>query len=128
VILIVGAGPTGLSLAIELARRGVPFRIVDKATRRSDKSRALAVQARSLELMRPWGVADELVARGQKAFAAQFFVDGIMASGMGVDDISPSDIEGVEIFAGAAGLPSEFGRMRSTSNCGTVLIWTRIPG
>ena len=58
----------------------------------------------------------------------QFFVDGIMATGMGVDDISPSDIEGVEIFAGAAGLPSEFGRMRSTSNCGTVLIWTRIPG
>jgi len=50
----------------------------------------------------------------------QFFVDGIQASGMGIDDISPSDVEGVEIFAGAAGLPSEYGRMRSTSNCGTV--------
>jgi carboxypeptidase family protein/TonB-dependent receptor-like protein len=58
----------------------------------------------------------------------QFFVDGIMATGMGIDDISVSDVEGVEIFAGAAGLPSEFARMRSTSNCGTVLIWTRIPG
>ena len=58
----------------------------------------------------------------------QFFVDGIQASGMGIDDIAPGDVEGVEIFAGAAGLPSEYGRMRSTSNCGTVLIWTRIPG
>jgi hypothetical protein len=58
----------------------------------------------------------------------QFFVDGIQASGMGIDDMGPSDVEGVEIFAGAAGLPSEYGRMRSTSNCGTVLIWTRIPG
>jgi hypothetical protein len=58
----------------------------------------------------------------------QFFVDGIQATGMGIDDVSPIDVEGVEIFAGAAGLPSEFARMRSTSNCGTVLIWTRIPG
>jgi len=58
----------------------------------------------------------------------QFFVDGIMATGMGIDDVAVSDVEGVEIFAGAAGLPSEFSRMRSTSNCGTVLIWTRIPG
>ena len=56
-ILIVGAGPTGLSLAIELQRRGVPYRLIEKATARSDKSRALAVQARSLELMRPWGVS-----------------------------------------------------------------------
>jgi len=58
----------------------------------------------------------------------QFFVDGILATGMGIDDVAVSDVEGVEIFAGAAGLPSEFSRMRSTSNCGTVLIWTRIPG
>ena len=58
----------------------------------------------------------------------QFFVDGILATGMGIDDIAVSDVEGVEIFAGAAGLPAEFTRMRSTSNCGTVLIWTRIPG
>jgi 2-polyprenyl-6-methoxyphenol hydroxylase-like FAD-dependent oxidoreductase len=91
VILIVGAGPTGLSLAIELARRGVPFRIVDKATRRSDKSRALAVQARSLELMRPWGVADELVARGQKAFAAQFFVDKKASAVVEFGDIGVDD-------------------------------------
>ncbi|HEX6839691.1 MAG TPA: FAD-dependent monooxygenase [Polyangia bacterium] len=90
-ILIVGAGPTGLSLAIELARRGVPFRLIDKATVRSDKSRALAVQARSLELMRPWGVADELVARGQKAFAAQFFVEKKPSAVVELGDIGVDD-------------------------------------
>ncbi|HEY2745007.1 MAG TPA: FAD-dependent monooxygenase [Polyangia bacterium] len=74
-ILVVGAGPTGLSMAIELQRRGVPFRIIDKATARSDKSRALAVQARSLELMRPWGVADELVAAGAKVYETEWYIE-----------------------------------------------------
>ena len=90
-ILVVGAGPTGLSLAIELARRGVPFRLVDKATRRSDKSRALAVQARSLELMRPWGVADALVASGQKALEAQFFVEKRPSAVVEFGDIGVDD-------------------------------------
>ncbi|HEX8950336.1 MAG TPA: FAD-dependent monooxygenase, partial [Polyangia bacterium] len=90
-ILVVGAGPTGLSLAIELGRRGVPFRVVDKATVRSDKSRALAVQARSLELMRPWGVADELVANGQKALAAQFFVERKPSTVVEFGDIGVDD-------------------------------------
>lgn len=58
----------------------------------------------------------------------QYYVDGIMATGYSIDDMSPGDVEGVELFAGAAGLPPEFNRMRSTSNCGSVLIWTRIPG
>jgi 2-polyprenyl-6-methoxyphenol hydroxylase-like FAD-dependent oxidoreductase len=90
-VLIVGAGPTGLSLAIELSRHGVPYRFVERAAVRSDKSRALAVQARSLELMRPWGVADALVARGQRTFALQMFVEkrhGARTefSDIGVDD------------------------------------------
>jgi glycine/D-amino acid oxidase-like deaminating enzyme len=37
-VLVVGAGPTGLSLAIELARHGVPFRLIDRATERSGSS------------------------------------------------------------------------------------------
>ncbi|MGZ3441622.1 MAG: FAD-dependent monooxygenase, partial [Polyangia bacterium] len=90
-ILVVGAGPTGLSLAIELARRGVPHRLIEKSTVRSDKSRALAVQARSLELMRPWGVADELVARGRKAFAAQFFVEKKASTTVELGDIGVDD-------------------------------------
>jgi 2-polyprenyl-6-methoxyphenol hydroxylase-like FAD-dependent oxidoreductase len=91
VILVVGAGPTGLALAIELQRRGVPFRLIDKAMARSDKSRALAVQARSLELMRPWGVAEGLIAHGRKALTAQLYVEkrpsAIIEFGdIGVDD------------------------------------------
>jgi outer membrane receptor for monomeric catechols len=58
----------------------------------------------------------------------QFYVDGIQATGFSIDDMAPGDVEGVEIFAGVTGVPPEYNRTRSTSNCGTVLIWTRIPG
>lgn len=50
-ILIVGAGPTGLALALSLRRFGVPCRLVDKAPRRPETSRALGVHARTLELL-----------------------------------------------------------------------------
>jgi 2-polyprenyl-6-methoxyphenol hydroxylase-like FAD-dependent oxidoreductase len=50
-IMIVGAGPVGLTLACELARYGVQVRIVDKAAQRTDKSKALVLWSRSLELM-----------------------------------------------------------------------------
>jgi hypothetical protein len=58
----------------------------------------------------------------------QFFVDGIQVSGFGIDDMPPGDVEGVELYAGSAGLPPEFNRVRGTTVCGTVAIWTRIPG
>ncbi|MEP6492702.1 MAG: TonB-dependent receptor [bacterium] len=57
-----------------------------------------------------------------------FYVDGIQVTGFTIDDMPPGDVEGVELYAGTAGLPPEFNRMRSTSNCGSVLIWTRVPG
>ncbi len=50
-VLIAGAGPVGLTLAAELTRYGVSVRVVDKAPRRSDKSKALAVWSRTLELL-----------------------------------------------------------------------------
>jgi 2-polyprenyl-6-methoxyphenol hydroxylase-like FAD-dependent oxidoreductase len=50
-VLIVGAGPVGLTLAAELARYGVGVRIVDKAAQRTDKSKALVLWSRTLELM-----------------------------------------------------------------------------
>ncbi|MDB4877193.1 MAG: TonB family protein [Gemmatimonadetes bacterium] len=58
----------------------------------------------------------------------QFFVDGIQAMGFTIDEMPPGDVEGVELYAGAAGLPPEYNRLHSTVNCGTVVIWTRIPG
>ena len=50
-VLVVGAGPVGMTMAAELARYGVPVRIVDKAARRTDKSKALVLWSRTLELL-----------------------------------------------------------------------------
>ena len=63
-VLIVGAGPTGLVLALSLARQGIRFRIIDRASGSGQASRALAVHARTLEFYRQLGFADEVVARG----------------------------------------------------------------
>jgi 2-polyprenyl-6-methoxyphenol hydroxylase-like FAD-dependent oxidoreductase len=63
-VLVAGAGPTGLVLALELARRGVKVRIIDKAHGPGLASRAMAVHARTLELYGRLGLADEVVARG----------------------------------------------------------------
>ncbi len=63
-VLIVGAGPTGLVLALGLARQGVPFRLVERHAGPGEASRAMAVQARTLELYRQLGFADEVVRRG----------------------------------------------------------------
>lgn len=65
-VLIAGAGPTGLVLALRLARHGVPFRLVDRATGPGTASRAIAVHARTLEYHAQIGLADEAVRRGMK--------------------------------------------------------------
>ncbi|HEY4306284.1 MAG TPA: carboxypeptidase regulatory-like domain-containing protein [Gemmatimonadaceae bacterium] len=57
----------------------------------------------------------------------QFFVDGVEVTGFSIDDMPPGDVEGVELYPGAAGLPPEYNRVHGTSICGTVIIWTRIP-
>jgi choline dehydrogenase-like flavoprotein len=50
-VFIVGAGPVGMTAASELARYGIPVRIVDKAPQRTDKSKALVIWSRTLELL-----------------------------------------------------------------------------
>jgi 2-polyprenyl-6-methoxyphenol hydroxylase-like FAD-dependent oxidoreductase len=62
--LIVGAGPTGLVLALWLARTRTPFRLIDKNSGPGQASRAMAVQARTIEFYRQLGIADEVVAAG----------------------------------------------------------------
>jgi 2-polyprenyl-6-methoxyphenol hydroxylase-like FAD-dependent oxidoreductase len=75
-VLIVGAGPTGLVLALWLTRLGVEVRIVDQAPEPVTTSRAVAVQARTLEFYRQIGLADAVLARGREVSAANLWVAG----------------------------------------------------
>ena len=64
-VLIVGAGPTGLVLALWLTRSGVSVRIIDEAAAPGTTSRALGVQARTLEFYSQIGLADAVVERAR---------------------------------------------------------------
>ena len=58
-----------------------------------------------------------------------FFMDGLHVRTFNIDDIAPVDIEGIELYGGSAGLPPEYNQLYGgTPVCGTVVIWTRIPG
>lgn len=92
-VLIVGAGPVGLTLAIELARHGVPVRIVDKAAQRTDKSKAIVLWSRSLELLdRQPGGAAAFINAGFKVDSVGFRANDEMvatASVRSVDSLYP---------------------------------------
>ncbi|WP_040807923.1 FAD-dependent oxidoreductase [Nocardia concava] len=63
-VLVVGAGPTGTALALDLVRRGVTVRIIDKAANAFEGSRAKGIQPRSLEVLEDLGVLEEILAGG----------------------------------------------------------------
>src|SRR5262245_43969805 len=75
-VLIVGAGPTGLVLALWLTRLGIAVRVIDKTAEPGTSSRALAVSARTLELYQQLGMAGPLVDGGVKVEAANIWVEG----------------------------------------------------
>jgi 2-polyprenyl-6-methoxyphenol hydroxylase-like FAD-dependent oxidoreductase len=89
-VLVVGAGPTGLTLAAQLRALGATVRIVDRQLDRVHESRALGVQPRTLEVLRGLGVAQELVARGNDAVWVQLHAGGrvvqVRLFGLGLDD------------------------------------------
>jgi 2-polyprenyl-6-methoxyphenol hydroxylase-like FAD-dependent oxidoreductase len=75
-VLIVGAGPTGLVLALWLTRLGLRVRVIDKTAEPGATSRALAVQARTLELYGQIGLAHEVAERGRRIATANLWVAG----------------------------------------------------
>ncbi|HLK59945.1 MAG TPA: FAD-dependent oxidoreductase [Chthonomonadaceae bacterium] len=79
-VLIVGAGPTGLVLALWLTKRGIRVRIIDKTSEPGTTSRAVAVQARTLELYRQVGLSDAVVEAGIKVQAVNLWVGGSNAA------------------------------------------------
>src|SRR4051812_29007752 len=75
-VLVVGAGPTGLVMASQLARHGVPVRIVDKNPAPSSVSKAIAVQARTLEVFDDMGIVQEALDHGVRVRAANIYSNG----------------------------------------------------
>jgi 2-polyprenyl-6-methoxyphenol hydroxylase-like FAD-dependent oxidoreductase len=74
-VLIIGAGPVGLTVAIELARRNVNVRIIEKRDKPSTRSKALVIHARTLEFFDILGIADELVESGYTSPGIDFSAD-----------------------------------------------------
>ena len=63
-VIIIGAGPTGLALALQFIRYGIDFIIIDKKEGTTPYSKAIGVQARTLEIYEQMGLADELIRLG----------------------------------------------------------------
>ncbi len=72
-VLIVGAGPTGVMLGCELARRGVSFRIIDAAAHPFEGSRGKGVQPRTMEILFDHGLAEQALAAGEYMPAFRFY-------------------------------------------------------
>ncbi|MBB2205880.1 FAD-dependent monooxygenase [Gluconacetobacter takamatsuzukensis] len=87
-VLVVGAGPVGLAMAAELARYRVPVRIIDRSAARSDTSKALAVWARTLELLAGAGCVDAFLAAGFRAEAIGIHAGGRLIGRVPFDRIA----------------------------------------
>ncbi|QWT21242.1 FAD-dependent monooxygenase [Bacillus sp. NP157] len=85
-VLIAGAGPTGLVLALWLTAQGVKVRIVDRKDGPGDTSRAMVVQARTLELYRQLGLADRVIADGHPMVAMNMWTRGRHAARVALND------------------------------------------
>src|ERR1700737_2897182 len=86
-VLIIGAGPTGLALALWLAKLDVKVRIVDKTAEPGTTSRALAVQARTLELYRQLDLTEAVVAKGHRVPAVNLWVKGEAAARIAFESV-----------------------------------------
>lgn len=75
-VLIVGAGPTGLMMACELARRNIDFRIIDKKPERTLTSNAVGIQPRTLELLDQIGIVDRFLKKGHFCNAIHLYIKG----------------------------------------------------
>src|SRR5438309_9369219 len=75
-VLVVGAGPTGLVLALWLTKQGVPVRILDKTAALGTTSRALAVHARTLELYQQLDLTETVLEQGYAVPGARMWLAG----------------------------------------------------
>ena len=109
-VLIVGAGPTGLVLALWLTHLKVPVRLIDGAAEPGTSSRALAVQARTLELYRAIDLAQTVVDRGHRVSALNLWVAGKRRASAAFGDLGA----GLSPYPFRPHLPA--GRARATAD------------
>lgn len=102
-ILIVGAGPTGLNLALHLRRYGTPFRIIDAHDGPAEASRALVVHARTLEFYRQLGLAERLIQAGARVDTVRMREKGSKVGSFSLRDMG----EGLSPYPFALGLPQD---------------------
>ena len=86
-VLVVGAGPTGLMLANQLARRGVGVQLIDRNAGPSVRTKALGVQARTLEIYAQLGIVERALALGKRATGAVMWTQGRRAARVPLGDI-----------------------------------------
>src|SRR5215217_4570034 len=90
-VLIVGAGPSGLMMAAQLLRYGVQPVIIDSKQGPTDQSKALAVQARSLEIYRQMGVIDKILPGGKQAGGVSYTLNGQKIIDLSFDNAGASE-------------------------------------
>jgi len=86
-VLIAGAGPTGLVLALWLAKTGIAVRIIDKAIEKETTSRALVIHARTLEFYRQLQIVDDIIKAGFRFPALNLWVNHIQRAQIKISDI-----------------------------------------
>src|SRR2546426_7582519 len=86
-VLVVGAGPTGLMLANQLVRRGARVRIIDRNPGPSIQTKALGVQARTLEIYSHLGIVERALELGTRVTGANIWVQGQRAARVPLGDI-----------------------------------------
>jgi 2-polyprenyl-6-methoxyphenol hydroxylase-like FAD-dependent oxidoreductase len=89
-VLVVGAGPTGLMLANQLARWGITATIIDRHSGPAQQTRAMAVQARTLEIYEKMGIAEQALALGMRGAAANIWANGRWTARIPIGDIGKS--------------------------------------
>jgi 2-polyprenyl-6-methoxyphenol hydroxylase-like FAD-dependent oxidoreductase len=99
-VVIIGAGPTGLSLATQLIRYGIDFVIIERNEKTTHLSKAIAVQARTLEIFQELGIAEEAIRRGRITTGLNLFYKGRQKASIDLASFG----EGISEFAMALSL------------------------
>ena len=87
-VLIVGAGPTGLILACELARRNIAFRIIDKNLQPTLTSNATWIQTRTIEILDEMGILNRFLNKGHKCTSINIYSYGELLSKIYLNSIN----------------------------------------